>query len=70
LSHLFHAAAVGFFWTLSIVFAVGLIGCVLVVILTTIDDVKELVEQKQELRSVSSVLSSVPHAAEPLGRFE
>lgn len=37
-----------FFWLISILFACGLIGCVFVVLLTTVDDVKELVEREKE----------------------
>jgi hypothetical protein len=37
-----------FFWCTSILFACGMIGCVFVVLLTTIDDLKELGERREE----------------------
>lgn len=56
MGHIVLVFAKYFFWFISILFACGMIGCVFVVLLTTIDDVKELVERKEE-PSVSRVLT-------------
>jgi hypothetical protein len=50
-----HSAAVIFFWTLGILFFSGLAGCVLVIILTSIEDAKELFRPEEK----------VPKAPEP-----
>jgi FtsH-binding integral membrane protein len=52
-----------FFTVLEVMFAVGVIGSLLVVLLTSIDDVKELVEEKKpETLTVSSLQHSTSEA--------
>ena len=56
-------AAKFFFTVLEVMFAAGVIGSALVVLLTSIDDVKELVEDKKsEKRKVSSLQHSASEA--------
>jgi hypothetical protein len=47
-----HLAAVIFFWTLGILFFGGLAGCVIVIILTSIEDAKELFKPEEELPKI------------------
>lgn len=43
-----HLIAVIFFWLVSAMFAIGLIGCAFVVVWTTIDDLKEILSKDEE----------------------
>lgn len=44
MSHLWHSLVAIFFWTISAMFVVGIVGSAVVVVLTTIEDAKELRE--------------------------
>jgi hypothetical protein len=48
------------FWTLSVIFAAGLIGSAMVVIWTTIDDLKEIFAKEEEPKMSPSATHFVP----------
>ncbi len=54
MGHFLQSFAIVFFWILSAMFAVGLIGCAFVILLTTIDDLKEIVTKEKEPTMVSN----------------
>ena len=58
------AIARGFFWVLGILFFVGMLGSALVVVLTSIEDMKELREKKED--EPLSKLTHDQHFVEPV----